>query len=89
MEKLWLDTLSIAYAFAGIMCCLAYIPTVRDLCLNKDSGVNTTTYLLWTITALITLLYSLFVLPDTKFIIISVLNFVFCSLILYLSNRAT
>ena len=89
MEKLWLDTLSIAYGFAGIICCFAYIPTIRDLYLSKSTSVNTTTYLLWTITALITLLYSLFILPDTKFIVISLSNFVFCLLVLFLSNNTS
>jgi hypothetical protein len=85
MKELFLDWLIIAYAFAGIICCIAYFPTIRDLYLHKKASPNTTTYILWTISALITLLYSFFILPDTLFRIISVANFVFCALILYLS----
>jgi len=89
MKELFLDGLSIAYGFAGMLCCMAYIPTIRDLYLHKIISANATTYLLWTITALITLLYSLFILPDMKFIVISIANFIFCSLILFLSIKTT
>ncbi len=85
MKELLLEGLTISYAFAGVICCIAYFPTIRDLYFYKKASANTTTYILWTITALITLLYSFFILPDTLFRIISVANFVFCSLILYLS----
>lgn len=87
MKELFLEGLTTSYAFAGIVCCVAYFPTIKDLYLQKNASANTTTYLLWTITALITLLYSFFILPDTLFRIISVANFILCALILYLSLR--
>ncbi len=85
MKELFLEGLTISYAIAGIICCIAYLPTIRDLYLHKKTSANSTTYLLWTITALITLLYSFFILTDTLFKIISLANFAFCALILYLS----
>jgi hypothetical protein len=85
MKELFLEGLTISYAFAGIICCIAYFPTIRDLYWYNKVSANKTTYVLWTITALITLLYSFFILPDTLFRIISIANFVFCALILYLS----
>jgi hypothetical protein len=81
MKELFLEGLTISYAFAGIICCLAYFPTIRDLYLHKKASANTTTYILWTITSLITLLYSFFILSDTLFRIISGSNFVLCTLI--------
>ena len=72
MKELFLEGVTISYAFAGIICCIAYFPTIRDLYLHKKQSANTTTYILWTITALITLLYSFFILPDTLFRIIVV-----------------
>lgn len=89
MKELLLDGLAIAYVGAGIICCIAYFPTMKDLYCHKKASANTTTYVLWTITALITLLYSLFILPDIMFSVISTANFVSCSLVLFLSATAT
>lgn len=85
MKELFLEGLSISYAFAGFVCCIAYFPTIRDLYFDKKTNVNTTTYFLWTITALITLLYSFYILSDVLVRIISIANFVLCAVILYLS----
>lgn len=84
MRELFLHGLSILYGIAGIICCIAYLPTIRDLYLYKKGSANVTTYMLWTISALITSLYSFFILQDNLFRIISVLNFVLCTIILYL-----
>jgi hypothetical protein len=89
MKELFLDGLAIAYMGAGIICCIAYFPTIRDLYLNKKASANTTTYILWTITALITLHYSFFILPDILFKIISVANFICCLAVLLLSTATT
>jgi hypothetical protein len=85
MKELFLDGLAIAYVGAGIICCIAYLPTIKDLYCHKKNSANTTTYVLWTITALITLLYSFFILPDILFRIISIANFICCLLVLLLS----
>jgi len=87
LKTVLLESLSIAYTFAGLICCLAYLPTIKDLYYHKKNTVNTTTYLLWTITSLISLLYSLFILKDLNFMLISIFNFILCFLILILSMR--
>ncbi len=87
MKELFLNGLTIAYLGAGIICCIAYFPTITDLYCYKKASANMTTYLLWTITALITFLYSFFILPDILFRIISVANFICCLLVLLLSIR--
>jgi hypothetical protein len=89
MKELFLDGLAIAYMGGGIICCIAYIPTIKDLYCHKKESVNTITYVLWTITALITLLYSFFILPDILFRIISVVNFICCLAVLLLSTATT
>lgn len=85
MKELFLDGLVMAYLGAGIICCIAYFPTIKDLDCHKKASANTTTYVLWTITAFITMLYSFFILPDKLFIIISVANFICCLAVLLLS----
>jgi len=87
MKELFLDGLVFAYVGAGIICCLAYYPTISDLYYHKKTSVNTTTYALWTITALITLLYSIFISQDNLFRIISLINLIACSLVLFLSLK--
>lgn len=87
MKELFLDGLVMAYMGAGVICCIAYFPTIRDLYCYKKRSANKTTYLLWTITASITLLYSCFILTDRLFKLISVANFICCLLILLLSTR--
>lgn len=89
MKELFLDGLAIAYVGAGIICCIAYFPTIKDLYCHKKANANTTTYVLWTITALITLLYSFFILPDILFRIISVANFICCLVVLLLITATT
>lgn len=86
MKELFLHGLTVAYVFAGVICCVAYLPTIKDLYFHKKASANTTTYILWTITAFITLLYSFFVLPDLLFRIISAANFIACALVLVLST---
>jgi hypothetical protein len=85
MKDLFLEGLTIAYVIAGIICCVAYYPTIRDLYFHKRASANIMTYLLWTITALITLVYSLYVSSDILFRFISAINLAACSLVLYLS----
>lgn len=47
MRELFLHGLSILYGIAGIICCIAYLPTIRDLYLYKKGSANVTTYMLW------------------------------------------
>ena len=79
--------LILAYACVGVIATVGYIPTIKDLYLHKKKSANTKSYVIWTLSSGITVLYSLFVLPDLLFRIVSGLNFVCCGLILVLSWR--
>lgn len=87
MKELILNLLILAYGSLGIVGVIAYWPTIKDLYVHKKPSANTTSYLLWTITTGITLLYSMFILPDLLFRIVSGLNFVACAIIWVLSMR--
>ena len=84
MAELFLQALIIAYASVGVVATLAYLPTIRDL-YHKKLSANVASYLLWTATSGITFAYSLFILPDLLFRIVSGLNFGSCALIFLLS----
>ena len=84
MEELLLHVLIIAYASVGVIGIIAYWPTIKDLYYKKPSA-NINSYALWTATSGIAFLYSLFILPDLLFRIVSGLNFGACALVLLLS----
>ena len=83
MTGLFLQTLVVAYASVSVIAFLAYLPTVRDL-LNQKLSANVTSYSMWTATSGITFLYSLFILPDFLFQMVSGVNFGSCAVILLL-----
>ena len=85
MIELLLQILTIAYASDGVIANVAYWPTIKDLYFHKKPSANITSYLLWTATSGIAFLYSLFVLKDSLFRIVSGLSFVANALILILS----
>ena len=87
MNILLIKLLSIAYACVGIISLLAYWPTIRDLSHHKKPSANISSFSLWTITSGITLLYSIFILPDLLFRLVSGLNFFACSIVLILSLK--
>jgi len=83
VNHLLLSILSVAYVFlAGVINIVAYLPTIKDLYHHKKASANVHSYWLWTLTGAITLLYSLFILPDLLFIIVSLLNFLACIIVL-------
>ena len=84
MEGLLLQTLTIAYASVSVIFIIGYWPTIRDL-YNKKPSASASSYGIWSIAAIITFLYSLFVLPDLLFRIISGLNLGFILIILIMS----
>jgi hypothetical protein len=77
--------LIIAYACVGVVSTIGYIPTIKDLIHHKKMSANVSSYYIWTITSVVTFLYSLFVLPDLLFQIVSALSLVSCGVILVLS----
>jgi len=86
MANLLLTLLTIAYAAVGIVATIGYWPTIKDLIARKPSA-NVASYIVWTSTASITFLYSIFILTDNLFRFVSGLNFLSCATILVLSLR--
>ena len=88
MKELLLKILAVAYVVGGVVSLFAYLPTIKDLIVGKKSA-NVLSYFLWTITTGLAFLYSLFILPDVFFIIVSGISFFSCAIIfiLGLKNR--
>ena len=87
MREILLLALIIAYAGVNVVSLIAYWPTIRDLYFHKKPSANITSYILWTITTGVTLLYALFILPDLLFRIGAVISFGACATILILTVR--
>jgi uncharacterized membrane protein len=87
MKEILLKLLIIAYAGVGVMSVIGYLPKIRDLYHHKKQSANISSYVLWTITGAIAFLYSLFILPDLLFIIVSGLSFASCAVVLFLSIK--
>ncbi len=81
------QALTVAYASVGVLVTIGYLPTMKDLYFHKKRSANIQSYLIWTLCTAITLLYSIFILQDTLFRIVSGLNFLCCSVILALCLR--
>jgi hypothetical protein len=84
MNQLLLQSLIISYGAVGVVSVLAYWPTIKDLYHHQKPSANITSYVLWSITTGISFLYSIFIVPDTLFIIVSGCYFVGCFAILLL-----
>ena len=82
-----LRILSIAYVATGIIATIAYWPTIKDLYYHQKPSANVASYFVWVITNGIALLYSLFILPDMLFRIVTALSFICCVVILLLAIR--
>ncbi|OGE19332.1 hypothetical protein A3J19_03695 [Candidatus Daviesbacteria bacterium RIFCSPLOWO2_02_FULL_41_8] len=87
MKEILLQALIVAYAGVGIVGFIGYWPTIKDLYYFRKPSANISSYTLWTIASGIAFLYSLFILPDLLFRIVSGLNFGACALVLFLSIR--
>lgn len=87
MEEFLLQILIVAYGVEGIITIIAYWPTIKDLYYYKKPSANSSSYFLWTTSAGIAFLYSLFILPDMLFRIVSGINFFCCASVLFLSLR--
>ena len=86
MKEIFLKILIFAYAIQGVIGLIAYWPTIKDLRAKKKSA-NITSYILWSTCSGIAFLYSLFILPDTLFRIVSGINFIACIIIFVLTLR--
>lgn len=85
MKEILLQLLILAYASVAVIEIIAYWPTIRDLHHHKKQSANITSFALWTFTTGIAFLYSLFILPDFLFRLVSGLNFGACFVILILA----
>jgi hypothetical protein len=85
--QIWLNILTLSYLSVGIVGALAYWPTIKDLYKYKKPSANLTSYVIWTFTTGITFLYSIFVLPDIFFRIVSLANFISCAIVLFLRMK--
>jgi hypothetical protein len=85
MKEILLYILTIVYGLTGIIGTIAYWPTIKDLYYHKKPSANINSYAIWTAANVIAFLYSLFILPDLLFRIVSGTNLGACALILYLS----
>ncbi|MEK7544535.1 MAG: hypothetical protein AAB551_00200 [Patescibacteria group bacterium] len=85
MNELSLEALAIAYAGTGVTGLVGYWPTIKDLYHHRKASANIPSYIIWTASSLIAFLYSLFILPDFLFIIVSGTHFVACAIVLILS----
>lgn len=83
MRNFFLYVLKIAYAGIGVVSLVAYWSTVHDL-LKKKPSANIASWTIWTTTSGIAFLYSIFILPDILFRIVSGIGFAACGLILVL-----
>lgn len=85
MDKL-LIILTFLYSVWWIVTFVWFIPTMKDLYQKKKSA-NILTYVIWTLTTLITSLYWVFVLKDTTFIVVINLQLLACLIVLVLRLR--
>ncbi|PIP27063.1 MAG: hypothetical protein COX30_04065 [Candidatus Moranbacteria bacterium CG23_combo_of_CG06-09_8_20_14_all_39_10] len=86
MREIFIRLLVIAYAMEGVISAVAYWPTIKDLLAGKKSA-NVTSYFIWTISSGIAFLYSLFILPDFLFQIVSGIGFSACATVLILGLK--
>ena len=85
MKEILLKVLIIAYASVSVIRIIAYWPTIKDLYLRKKASANITSFSLWSVTSGITFLYSLFILSDFLFRVVSFIGFILCVIVLFLS----
>jgi len=85
MTKILLQIIIIAYACAGVVATIGYIPTIKDLWRHKKKSANISSYIIWTASSGISFLYASFILPNLLFRVVSGLSFVSCAIILAFS----
>jgi len=85
--EILLKILIVAYASVGVISIIGYWPTIKDLLFNRIKSANVDSYIIWTITAVVSLLYALFILDDWLVRIVMGLNLACCFIIMVLSIR--
>lgn len=87
MQEILIKLLIVSYGATAIIDTVGYWPTIIDLWRHKKPSANTHTYIMWTTTTGIGFLYSLVVLSDLLFRIVSGMMFFSNALILVLIIR--
>lgn len=85
MKEILLNSLIVGYAAVAVINIIAYFPTIRDLYHHKKASANILSFAIWTAAAVITFLYSIFILPDILFIFVSGINLAADIIVLTLS----
>lgn len=84
--EVFITIISFLFATTGIVAVIGYLPTIKDLIRGIPSA-NILSYLIWTISNLISLLYIIFVVPDLLLGLVLGSNFLACLVILILAFR--
>lgn len=87
MQDTLIKLLIILYTSTAIIDMFWYWPTIIDLWKHKKPSANIRSYIIWTTTTFISFMYSLFILPDLPFRIVTGVIFVSNCVILLLSFR--
>ena len=88
MHEYLLQILSGLYAVTGAIGLLAYWPTIQDLYHHKKPSANIPSYIMWTLTGGIALLYVIFVIPpDLLLILVTGMHFLACLIVWILSAQ--
>lgn len=86
MSDLFLAMLKVAYGAGGIVTFVGFFPTIRDLWRRKPSA-NVSTYVVWSITTFLTLLYAMLIVKDLLFSFVIGLQLAACAVVLVLRLR--
>jgi len=86
MTEIFTSLLLLAYALMGGVAILAFAPTIKDLWYEK-SGVNSTTYLVWFVQAVVGALYALLIVGDFVMLLIASMSALSCCVVLSLNWR--
>lgn len=84
MEEILITVLKFSYGIGGVVGLVAYLPTIKDLHIHKKQSANTSSYLIWLVTAVVSFLYSVFILNDLLVRVLSGVNVVAVSLVFFL-----
>lgn len=86
MSSLFLSVLKMAYGAGGVVTFVGFFPTIRDLWKGKPSA-NVSTYVVWSITTFLTLLYAMLIVQDLLFSFVIGLQLAACGGVLVLRVR--
>ena len=83
------NILATLYLATGLVVALSYYPQLKTL--SQESGraesCSMTTFAIWALCSLITMLYAIFIVRDAYFMFCSIANFVGCSAMLIMLFR--